>query len=395
MLHENKPEIGVRLSSMIIDYFLNGFIAIIPVLFGFILSIPTITEKVNNSDEHPYGVVYLFMLCPIILLAKDSFQGRSLAKRIFKIQLVDTNGFIASPFRCFVRNLTVIIWPIEVIFVLISTERRLGDYIAGTKLVYFDKKNKKPENNFISHVGMMIIALVYIQLANNLSKYFFDDYEGGYNQVKVDFLHDSYSEKYSKDYSLILSKRMTEFCDSVSVRYYNKTNIDSIKYIEAVLHVKDRAIAESIDASFLCRQTFEKVLHKKISPEIYCSGKLHYHKYGQNYMDWFRIYPYLLKNTANNNHPSDSVRILKTFHKGGKVASETKYIHEVVQGDYKEWYSNGQLKLHVKYVDGNMEGVHTTWYSNGQKECEILYDSGEFVREINRWSKRGKKLKTN
>jgi hypothetical protein len=33
------------------------------------------------------------------------------------------------------RNVTLLIWPIEGLFVLFSPQRRLGDFIAGTRLV--------------------------------------------------------------------------------------------------------------------------------------------------------------------------------------------------------------------------------------------------------------------
>src|SRR5262249_27317646 len=45
----------------------------------------------------------------------------------------------AGPLRCFVRNLTLWFWPVEVLLVLVNQDRRrLGDYLAGTRVVMRD-----------------------------------------------------------------------------------------------------------------------------------------------------------------------------------------------------------------------------------------------------------------
>ena len=40
---------------------------------------------------------------------------------------------VASSLKCLIRNITIILWPIEVIVVLVSPSRRIGDFIAGTE----------------------------------------------------------------------------------------------------------------------------------------------------------------------------------------------------------------------------------------------------------------------
>ncbi len=67
-----------------------------------------------------------------------------MAKRHFGYQIVDvkTNS-PASELQCVIRNSTMIIWPVEIIVSMFNSKRRLGDFIARTKLV--DKDKEAPE----------------------------------------------------------------------------------------------------------------------------------------------------------------------------------------------------------------------------------------------------------
>jgi uncharacterized RDD family membrane protein YckC len=109
---------------MLVDHiimcFLGGFLGIL------VLNVSRNTQLIG-------GTVILMMICYI---CKDCFNGQSPAKRIFNLKVVDNqNGEIATPLQCIVRMLTLPIWPIEVIVTLFNPVRRLGDRLAGTKVV--------------------------------------------------------------------------------------------------------------------------------------------------------------------------------------------------------------------------------------------------------------------
>ena len=63
-------------------------------------------------------------------LNKDFLKGRSPAKRLFQLQVVDAGGQPANELRCFLRNVTALLWPVEVL--LLGRRTRLGDTLAGT-----------------------------------------------------------------------------------------------------------------------------------------------------------------------------------------------------------------------------------------------------------------------
>lgn len=102
------------------------------------------------------GNYYLNIIAFSLYFNKDIFLGRSIAKRIFKFQIVDAKTNLpANPLRCFVRNITVIAWPIEFIISLINNQRRVGDFIAGTKLVPYSPEEHNVQPNWL----LIILAL--------------------------------------------------------------------------------------------------------------------------------------------------------------------------------------------------------------------------------------------
>lgn len=76
---------------------------------------------------------FYVMLVPY--LNKDFLQGRSPAKRLLGLQLQEVNGAPANELRAFLRNVTALMWPVEVLLIVAGSQKRLGDYLAGTRVV--------------------------------------------------------------------------------------------------------------------------------------------------------------------------------------------------------------------------------------------------------------------
>jgi len=158
MTQEKNKNIGIRLAAMLLDHFIMcfgiGFIAFILFGIGYLI----IGNPINSGlPEWLVIIPILFGLMIIsIYFNKDAIKGKSPAKRILGLVIVDNKtGEIANPIKSVVRNITLVLWPIEVIFSLFSPERRIGDYIAGTKVIS-DDKTLKTELKF----GQIIIALI-------------------------------------------------------------------------------------------------------------------------------------------------------------------------------------------------------------------------------------------
>jgi hypothetical protein len=87
-------------------------------------------DDINLASLVPFSILF------IALINKDIFGGQSVVHRLLGYQVVmaKTNK-PAGMVRCMLRNISVPLWPAELIFILFYPKRRLGDFIAGTKLI--------------------------------------------------------------------------------------------------------------------------------------------------------------------------------------------------------------------------------------------------------------------
>ena len=153
-----------RLSSMLLDHAIMTAIMVPPL----ILVTLTLGESEPFKSNPVETAAFYFMV--LVYLNKDFVKGKSIAKRLMGLQVINRqNGQPANEIQCFLRNLTIPIWPLEVLVTLFSPKRRLGDIIANTRIepgdkekavsIISDLKNKKiSATTFLS----IIIGIVYI-----------------------------------------------------------------------------------------------------------------------------------------------------------------------------------------------------------------------------------------
>lgn len=92
---------------------------------------------VTASDFHVSFWIFncLFFILGTIAMNKDIINGQGIVNRHFGYRVVDVDTeMTATPIKCMVRNLTVVLFPFE-FFYLQRSDRRMGDYLAGTKLI--------------------------------------------------------------------------------------------------------------------------------------------------------------------------------------------------------------------------------------------------------------------
>ncbi len=151
-----------RMLTMIIDHFMMAFLLMLfeaPFMINNILTLSSLNNGQMPESFSGYNWYEVFVFS--LYFNKDLLQGRSIAKRIFKFQVVDfkTNK-PANSIKCLIRNLTILMWPVEVIMALINTERRLGDYIAGTKLSTYEVSQNITTPNYISTIIAIPLAML-------------------------------------------------------------------------------------------------------------------------------------------------------------------------------------------------------------------------------------------
>lgn len=84
---------------------------------------------VTLTDNLFFGMMIVYP----ITMNKDFLNGKSIGKRFFGIQVQNLNNLKASEWKSSLRNFLPII-PIELLFTILSPERRIGDRIAKTKI---------------------------------------------------------------------------------------------------------------------------------------------------------------------------------------------------------------------------------------------------------------------
>ena len=157
-----KIDRGKRLGSALTDHFIMTMVAMlfsIPEMIYQLTHLQTIKETSIYSFAMNNWYAYFLNIGFALYFCKDCIRGQSPAKFIFKFQVVNnTTGEIAGPIRCLARDIFIILWPIEAIILLINPSRRLGDRIAGTKVIIANAEPKPLKINFANLAVAFVLA---------------------------------------------------------------------------------------------------------------------------------------------------------------------------------------------------------------------------------------------
>ena len=120
-----------RLLSFTIDF----FIIILPILIICFLYV-VFEQGINEVFEKVlYFIMLLSVLCYVFgIYLKDIIGRRSIGNRIMHLKIEDKKGYKPSVIQLIVRNLSFLIWPVEV-GLLLRDKERIGDKIAQTRVV--------------------------------------------------------------------------------------------------------------------------------------------------------------------------------------------------------------------------------------------------------------------
>jgi antitoxin component YwqK of YwqJK toxin-antitoxin module len=391
---KNEVTIGIRLASMLVDHFIMTFAMFIPFIPFMIIGIKdafNITHEQTSME--PSFIIYGFILGFAMYFNKDFFDGRSPAKRILKIQVINhKTGKVAGPLKCLLRNLTIPIWPLEAIFILINPQRRLGDYIAGTRIESYDSENIKQKKELKDYVLPIAIGLLFTYLISLPFSMLSDSWK----QADVKYIQDSNNPDLSSELTSFLSYRLRNYSDSSSIKLYEKIENDSLKYVSLLFYTNNEDLLESSSKFNRLKQMIIDTLDLKIAKASFIlSGKIIYMVPGHvqiKYMHYSPREKETHKLGSGSDYINDSTKVLKAFYDNGQQESEAIYVHGKLYGKYKEWYENGNLKNEIEYVDGMRNGLTTTYYSNGQKESEMLYENNIYTKDLNKWDEMGREI---
>jgi len=119
--------IGKRFSAQFIDgsiAFLVGYAAL------------TILDKVLPSESSVPLIAMWLIIIGYTLIADGMFKGQSIGKKILGLYVVDKKTNVPCTYmQSVMRNITYLLGIFDWIFIVGSDRRRLGDRIAGTKVM--------------------------------------------------------------------------------------------------------------------------------------------------------------------------------------------------------------------------------------------------------------------
>jgi uncharacterized RDD family membrane protein YckC len=153
-----KSKFIFRFGSVFIDYVSIALCAILVNIPGVFFEIQK--DVPSTPREYQSFVIYQVIALYTIIVNKDIYLGRSLGKRITSLQVVSNKtGKLANPIQCVIRNLFLFFWPLEGLILFFSPERRLGDIVAGTKVVEFiPNYSESPKINLIQAIAAILLA---------------------------------------------------------------------------------------------------------------------------------------------------------------------------------------------------------------------------------------------
>jgi uncharacterized RDD family membrane protein YckC len=125
-----------RIKAAVVDVFYTLLVLFISAMI-FIMPLLILAPLVMDGDTaSAYLYAFAFATLKMVILNKDYFSSQSVVHRFLGLRVVDARTDApASKVKCMLRNITVALWPVEAIFLIVNPERRLGDLIAGTKVV--------------------------------------------------------------------------------------------------------------------------------------------------------------------------------------------------------------------------------------------------------------------
>lgn len=137
-----KPKSTDRFRSIGTDLMFTMML-ILPFNFATSILVPMTKTTINTNFDMSMSsqlsfisIHFLVWLIPILFFNKDFFGGKSPGKYEVGLQILDVGtGLPATSTQCLIRNCTLIIAPIELLFLYLSPERRIGDYLAKTKVM--------------------------------------------------------------------------------------------------------------------------------------------------------------------------------------------------------------------------------------------------------------------
>lgn len=246
---ENKSDmLGFRILSMLIDHVIMTIVFAffcIPMFVSLFVSIIRDNDMPEPSPmSGPWFYIGIFGFA--LYFCKDCIKGRSPAKHILKFQVLNNKtGRVASPPRCVVRNLFCAFWPVEVVATLVNPDRRIGDFVAGTRVARYEPAAvEQPRVNVAQLILSIVVAFGFCLLIASPALLLQSAFKA------PNFDRASYNATASKAIEKLYSDSLGGYLNA-EVRVYDKVEGSSLKYVSIVFNLKDNYLSSDENEEYI------------------------------------------------------------------------------------------------------------------------------------------------
>jgi hypothetical protein len=123
-----------------------------------------------------------------------------------------------------------VLWPIEAIVAMVNTSRRLGDRLAGTKLVRFDPSLEQPRINIVGIIIPICISYgIMLVLMQGIPQF---------KWAKADYSETSYNPSESRQLEKLLADSLGQYL-APDVKIYDTVKNEKLKFMSIFCHLKE------------------------------------------------------------------------------------------------------------------------------------------------------------
>ncbi len=138
---------GIK-TERVIAFYID--LCILVFVYAFILN-------VVKSSSYIF-IVAFSVFCTMCFFGRDGFTGQSIGKRLLGLEVVPL-----STIRLFLRNITLLVWPLELVYFIIRG-KRISDDILNCQVIKAQDKKHVHGRDAVKNAAIIAITTVVVSL---------------------------------------------------------------------------------------------------------------------------------------------------------------------------------------------------------------------------------------
>ena len=234
-----------KTKSRVLYFLLENLIIIFSLAIIFIIVVILlyyIGTALKNLPILTESLIYSIFIS--IYLNKDAINGQNILKKKFGFQVTNSfNDRPANPFKCTLRNVFIVLLPIDIFLLTINSDKRFGDYVARTKVTR--------TNSTEQHKNWLLISFSFLLSIVITCLFFFSILENNQKKRIENYLqenHIKYEQELSNECEQgLLNKAFMKGYSNIKVEIYVKSK-DPILNVNVYVEIDNEFNNKTIDS---------------------------------------------------------------------------------------------------------------------------------------------------